>query len=166
MYNLTGSLFLSRVLKVLATPMAKVQLLQSYVRVAALFVILRGRPRIYIPLLMSYIEFPQPPLVSSENIQADKTAFRQPDEADGRNPWFPIIKNALHHTEPHLSKAARALYRSAQLYGHIRGAVPGAFDTKGVETHIGSAQVDGIIFIRAPWIICVSMGWVTHGQPA
>ncbi|KAJ6610728.1 hypothetical protein B0H10DRAFT_1811114 [Mycena sp. CBHHK59/15] len=162
MHYLTGALFLPTVLKVVDSMTAKAQLLQSYVRVAALILMLRGRPRINIPLVMSY-KFPQPTNIP---VTADSTAFGQPDSADGTNAWLAIIKNAIHHPEPHVSKAIRTLYYAAQLYGHtVAGSFPGTFDASGAETHLGSAELDGTVFIRAAGVICVALGWVIAGQP-
>ncbi|KAJ7449299.1 hypothetical protein FB451DRAFT_1288052 [Mycena latifolia] len=167
MHYLTGALFLPSVLKTLASPVAKAQLLQAYVRVAAVILMLRGRPRIDIPLVMSYTDFPHPPGKAQNGSRADASAFGTPDEAGGTNPWLAILQNALHHPEPHVSKAVRALYYSAQVYGHTPpGGVPGAFDASGAETHEGSGQLDGTVFVRAAGSVCEALGWVTHGQPA
>ncbi|KAJ7106322.1 hypothetical protein C8R44DRAFT_886196 [Mycena epipterygia] len=54
MHFLTCSLSLRVVLDAVKTPLYKAQLLQAYVRTAALFIILRGRPRIDPALVMSY----------------------------------------------------------------------------------------------------------------
>ncbi|KAJ7083633.1 hypothetical protein B0H15DRAFT_416982 [Mycena belliarum] len=167
MHYLTSAIFLPTVLKKLPTPTAKAQLLQSYVRVAAVILMLRGRPRIDIPLIMSCSEFPQPPEQGLNGGRADSSAFGKPDEAGGTNPWFAIVRNALHHPEPHVAKSVRALYYGAQAFGHItRGGVLGAFDASGAETHPGAGQLDGTVFLRAAGSICQALGWVTHGQPA
>ncbi|KAJ7219912.1 hypothetical protein GGX14DRAFT_389329 [Mycena pura] len=162
MHYLTGAIFLPSVLKVLDTTLAKAQLLQSYVRVSVLILMLRGRPRINISLVMSYPVFPQPPRVAPT---ASTSAFGKPDEADGSNPWFAVIKNALHHPEPHVAKAARTLYYAAQCYGHTSaGAFTGTFDASGAETHTGSAGLDGTVFIRAAGVMSKALGWVIAGE--
>ncbi|KAF8209418.1 hypothetical protein K438DRAFT_1711712 [Mycena galopus ATCC 62051] len=162
MHYLTGALFLPSVLKLLDTTLAKAKLLHGYVRVAALILMLRGRPRIDIPLVMSYPMFPQPPGVTAT---ASGTAFGTPDAADGSNSWLPVVKNALHHPEPHVAKAARTLYYAAQLYGHTpTGAFPGMFNEDGGETHAGAATLDGTVFIRAAGVMCQALGWVIAGE--
>ncbi|KAJ7134310.1 hypothetical protein C8R44DRAFT_662681 [Mycena epipterygia] len=162
MHYLTGAIFLPTVLKVLDTTAAKAQLLHSYVRVAALILMLRGRPRINIPLVMSYPMFPQPPRVTAT---ANASTFGKPDDADGSNPWLAVVKNALHHPEPHVAKATRTLYYAAQRYGHTSaGAFSGSFDASGAETHSGSAGLDGTVFIRAAGVMSQAMGWVIAGE--
>ncbi|KAJ7112407.1 hypothetical protein C8R43DRAFT_961813 [Mycena crocata] len=162
MHYLTGVLFLPSVLKLLDTTIAKAQLVHSYVRVAALILMLRGRPRINIPLIMSYPMYPQPPGVTAV---ASPSAFGKPDDAAGSNPWLAIIKNSLHHPEPHVAKAVRTLYYAAQLYGHTSaGAFAGSFDESGAETHSGSTTLDGTVFIRAAGVMSQAMGWVIVGE--
>ncbi|KAJ7112421.1 hypothetical protein C8R43DRAFT_1138898 [Mycena crocata] len=161
MHYLTGVLFLPSVLEILDTTIAKAQLVHSYVRVAALILMLRGRPRINIPL-MSYPVYPQPPGVTAV---ASPSAFGKPDDADGSNPWLAIVKNALHHPEPHVAKATRTLYYAAQLHGHTSaGAFAGSFDEFGAETHSGSAMLDGTVFIRAAGVMSQALGWVIAGE--
>ncbi|KAJ7168541.1 hypothetical protein C8R46DRAFT_897702 [Mycena filopes] len=161
MHYLTGALFLPTVIRSLDSMTAKAQLLQSYARLAALVLMLRGRPRINVPLLMSYTNFPRAPLPAT----ADVSAFGKPDVAEGSNPWLAIVKNALHHPEPHVSKAIRALYYAAQQYGHAGpgGLVP-SFDASGAEIHLGLAQLDGTVFVRAAGFISNALGWVIAGQ--
>ncbi|KAJ6561795.1 hypothetical protein B0H19DRAFT_1375119 [Mycena capillaripes] len=162
MHYLTGAIFLPSVLKVLDTTVAKAQLLQSYVRVAALILMLRGRPRINIPLVMSYPMFFQPP---GGTATASSDAFGEPDEAGGSNPWLAVVKNALHHPEPHVAKATRALYYAAQQYGSTPvGAFAGCFDAQGAEAYSGCAQLDGTIFVRAAGLMSHALGWVTAGE--
>ncbi|KAJ7102780.1 hypothetical protein C8R44DRAFT_945546 [Mycena epipterygia] len=158
-HYLTGALFLPIVLKVVDTTIAKAQLLHAYVRVAALILMLRGRLRIDIPLVMSYPMFPQPPGVTAT---ANASAFGKLDDADGSNPWLAVVKNALHHPEPHVAKAIRTLYYAAQQYGHTpAGSFRGSFDASGAETHTGSATLDGTVFIR---VMSQALGWVIAGE--
>jgi len=156
MHYLTGALFLPSVLQVVETTLAKAQLLHSYVRVAALILMLRGRPRIDIPLVMSYPMSPQPP---GGTAAASTSALGTPDDS---NAWLVVVRNALHHPEPHVAKAARTLYYAAQLYGHTpAGAFRGSFDVSGAETYAGSA---GTVFIRAAGIMSQALGWVIAGE--
>ncbi|KAJ7158464.1 hypothetical protein C8R46DRAFT_392521 [Mycena filopes] len=161
MHYLTGALFLPTVIKSLDSMTAKAQLLQSYARVAALVLMLRGRPRINVPLLMSYTDFPRAPLPAT----ADVSAFGNPDVAEDSNAWLAIVKNALHHPEPHVCKAIRALYYAAQQYGHAGpGDLVPSVDASGAEIHLGLAQLDGTVFVRAAGFISNALGWVIAGQ--
>ncbi|KAJ6507852.1 hypothetical protein C8R47DRAFT_1036611 [Mycena vitilis] len=164
MHYLTGALFLPTVLKALDNMSAKAQLLNAYVRVAALILMLRGRPRINVPLLMSCTAFPGPPPPSIANFSpADPSALgTTPTES---NPWLSIAQNALHHPEEHVPKAVRALYYAAQQYGYAAaGELVPAFDASGAEIHDGLAKLDGTVFIRAAGFVSNVSGWVVAGQ--
>ncbi|KAJ7679091.1 hypothetical protein DFH06DRAFT_1414899 [Mycena polygramma] len=157
MHYLTSALFLPTVLKALDNMSAKAQLLSAYVRVAALILMLRGRPRINVPLLMSYTASPGPTPTSLPT-----SALGIPTES---NPWLAIVQNALHHPEEHVSKAVRALFYAAQQYGHAgAGELVPAFDASGAEIHEGLAQLDGTVFVRAAGFISNVLGWVIAGQ--
>ncbi|KAJ6627709.1 hypothetical protein B0H10DRAFT_358150, partial [Mycena sp. CBHHK59/15] len=110
MHFLTGSLFLHVVLGAVHNPMHKAQLLQTYVRLAVMFVILRGRPRIDPALVMTYPECPTPPM----NANASALGV-----IGSRSPWFAVLNNAALHSEPHVVKSIRILHYCAQRYGQI-----------------------------------------------
>lgn len=152
MHFLTVSLFFRRILDVLKEPLHKAQLLQVYVRSAALFVILRGRPRIDPALAMSYSASPAPPKNATGTLSYG-------------SPWLAILNNAVAHPEAHVVKSIRALFYCAQRYGDTAvGAVVGAVDEQGKETHPGASSLDGTLFIRVAGVLTDSLGWVAHGE--
>jgi hypothetical protein len=161
MHVLTSALFLPGVVGALTTFRAKERLLQAYVRQTAMYIMLRGRPRIDIPRLMAY------PAVASRNVNPHSTALGTPLEPETRNPWMEIIQDALHHPEPHVIKSVRTLYYAATRYGQTApGRAPGAYDESGQETHAGSGKMDGSIFTKAAVLVMDTLGWVTKGQEA
>ncbi|KAJ7464137.1 hypothetical protein FB451DRAFT_1403503 [Mycena latifolia] len=85
---------LPNLLKVLEDPVHKAQLLHGYARAKALFALVRGRPRIDVPLLMSYTKHPRP---------GGSDALGKPSTEGETDPWLAI--------------AVRALYYSAQRFG-------------------------------------------------
>ncbi|KAF8217460.1 hypothetical protein K438DRAFT_1557680 [Mycena galopus ATCC 62051] len=156
MHLLTGTLLLRVVLDAVKQPLHKAQLLQVYVRVAALFVVLRGRPQIDPSLVMSYPACPVPP--------KNATTAASGTLSYG-SPWLALLNNAAVHTEPHVVKSIRMLFYCAQHYGNTpSGAVVGAIDANGKETHAGAAVVDGTLFIRVAGVLTGSLGWVAHGE--
>jgi len=162
MHILTSALCIPSLLAILPDPMHKAQLLQGYARTSALFVLLRGRPRIDIPLLMSYTEFPRPP----KNAAPGGThAIGDPQSAAGEtNPWLALVQNALHHKDAHVLKVVRTLYYCGVRYGSkTAGRAIGARDEKGEETHVGAAKMDGTIFVRAAGVVSDTLGWITYG---
>lgn len=100
-------------------------MLQGYARSAALFVLLRGRPRLDIPLLTSYPEFPPIPPPGGADMVGD------PRAAGKTGPWLVLVQNTLHHRDAHVLKAVRALYYVVQRYG---GTVPGARSARAAQT--------------------------------
>ncbi|KAJ7476296.1 hypothetical protein B0H11DRAFT_1727341 [Mycena galericulata] len=159
MHVLTSAICLPSVLKMLPDPWQKAQFLQAYARSAALWVLVKGRPRIDIPLIMSYTDSPAPP------------AHGPPGGADAlaaaANPWLAIVHNALHHKDSHVIKTVRALYYGAQMYGLTApGEAIGARDDKGGETHVGAGKMDGSIFVRAAGVVSETIGWAAYGGKA
>ncbi|KAJ7122352.1 hypothetical protein C8R44DRAFT_876649 [Mycena epipterygia] len=161
MHVLTSSLCIPSLLTILPDPVHKAQLLQGYARAGALYVLLRGRPRIDIPLIMSYPEFPRPP---AHTPVGGKDALGDPQVRGETDPWLAIVQNALHHKDAHVIKAVRTMYYSAQRYGATRpGAAIGARDTEGAETHKGAGIMDGTVFVRAAGVLTDALGWVAYG---
>ncbi|KAJ6582701.1 hypothetical protein DFH09DRAFT_912196 [Mycena vulgaris] len=160
MHTVTAALCLPPLLAALTDPAQKAQLLLGYARVTALLVLLRGRPRIDIPLIMSYTEFPRPPAPAPGGADA----LGSPAGEGETNPWLAIVQNALHHKEPHVIKTIRALYYCAQRYGATpAGGAPGARGADGGETHVGAGALDGTVFVRAAGVVSGAMGWVAYG---
>ncbi|KAJ7154496.1 hypothetical protein C8R46DRAFT_1005501 [Mycena filopes] len=163
MHFLTGSLFLRVVVDAIKSPLHKAQLLQAYVRAAALFIILRGRPRIDPALVMSYSEFPTAPTSTTGNPSANLTS--ELGKVGHGSPWLALLNNSMLHTEPHVVKSIRMLFYCAQRYGGTRtGGVIGALDAAGKETHPGAARLDGTLFIRVAGKMTDAVGWVADGQ--
>ncbi|KAJ7453275.1 hypothetical protein B0H11DRAFT_1741354 [Mycena galericulata] len=157
LHVVTSALCLPSVRKILPDPEQKAQFLQAYARSAALWVLVRGRPRIDIPLLISYTDPPSPP------------ANWSPGSADAlggaTNPWLAIVQNALDHKDTHVLKTVRALYYCAQRYGLTApGEEIGARVKMGHETHVGAGKMDGSIFVRAAGVVSETLGWVAYEQ--
>ncbi|KAF8210913.1 hypothetical protein K438DRAFT_1959123 [Mycena galopus ATCC 62051] len=158
MHFLTSALFLRVVVDALAQPLHKAQLLQAYARLVAFFVILRGRPRIDCALVMAYPAHPAPP----PGLNVAGTAL---GTLGGSSAWLPILNNSGLHPEAHVVKAIRALFYCAQQYGNtLAGAVVGAVDADGNETHKGAADLDGTLFIRVAGVLTSALGWVAYGD--
>ncbi|KAJ7259148.1 hypothetical protein B0H12DRAFT_1109066 [Mycena haematopus] len=161
MHVLTSALCIPSLLSIVPDPIHKAQLLQGYARTSALYVLLRGRPRINIPLLMSYTEFPRPPAHAPPG---GSDALGGPNTAGETDPWLAIVQNALHHKDAHVLKVVRALYYCAVNYGgKVPGSAIGARDEKGGETHVGTGVMDGTIFVRAAGVLTETMGWIAYG---
>ncbi|KAJ7024753.1 hypothetical protein C8F04DRAFT_1301508, partial [Mycena alexandri] len=123
--------------------------------------VIKSLDNMTVPLLMSYTDFPGPNLPAT----AHASAFGNPDAAMDSNPWLAIVKNALHHPEPHVPKAICALHYAAQQYGHAgAGDLVTSFDATGAEIHLGLTQLDGTVFARAAGFISNALGWVIAGQ--
>ncbi|KAJ7191212.1 hypothetical protein GGX14DRAFT_481763 [Mycena pura] len=156
MHFLTGSLFLRTIVETLAQPLHKAQLLQAYAHSAALFVLLRGRPHIDCALAMSYPVHPMPP--TKDLVRAASL---------GGSAWLPLLNNAAVHPEAHVIKSMRTLFYCAQRYGSTpAGAVIGAVDSAGKETHKGALGLDGTVFVRIAGVLTDALGWVAHGEKA
>ncbi|KAF8126231.1 hypothetical protein K438DRAFT_1890805 [Mycena galopus ATCC 62051] len=161
MHILTSALCIPSLLSILPDPVHKAQLLQGYARSSALFILLRGRPRIDIPLLMSYTEFPRPP---AHTPPGGSEALGAPANTGETNPWLAIVQNALHHKDAHVLKVVRTLYYCAVNYGtKPAGSAIGVHDEKGKETHVGAEKMDGTIFVRAAGVVSDTMGWIAYG---
>ncbi|KAJ7155023.1 hypothetical protein C8R46DRAFT_1226982 [Mycena filopes] len=157
MHFLTGSLCLRPLVEAIQKPLHKAQLLQTYARTTALFLVLRGRPRIDAALVMSSPAYPVPPHSdSSDSHPALKSGLA------ASSPWLPVLNNAMRHPEPHVIKAIRALFYCAQQYGE--NSLPGAADEHGEETHPGLKRVDGTVFIRVAGKVLDAVGWVARGD--
>ncbi|KAF7372893.1 P-loop containing nucleoside triphosphate hydrolase protein [Mycena sanguinolenta] len=158
MHFLTSALFLRVVVDALAQPLHKAQLLQAYARMVAFFVLLRGRPRIDCALAMAYPAHPVP----RTGRDAGGAAL---GALGGSSAWLPLLNNAGLHPEAHVVKTIRALFYCAQRYGNTpAGAVVGAVDADGKETHEGAAGLDGTLFIRVAGVLTSALGWVAHGD--
>ncbi|KAJ6509830.1 hypothetical protein DFH09DRAFT_942181 [Mycena vulgaris] len=145
MHFLTGSLFLQIVINAVKKPLHKAQLLQAYARSVALFIILRGRPRIDPALAMSYPELPAP-------FGANTDTLTTLGKLGGGNPWFPILHNAALHPERHVIKSIRMLFYCAKQYGNTPAEA------------VIAATVDGTLFIRVAGVLMDGLGWVAHGD--
>ncbi|KAJ7237332.1 hypothetical protein C8J57DRAFT_1247119 [Mycena rebaudengoi] len=163
MHVLTSALCLPSLLAVLEDPVHKAQLLQGYARKSALFVLLRGRPRIDIPLLMSYTEVPRPPAHAPSGGE-DALGDPAGGEKGETNPWLALVQNALHHKDAHVIKVVRTLYYCGVRFGsRPAGSALGAKDEDGKETHVGAGTMDGTIFVRAAGVVCDTLGWIAYG---
>ncbi|KAJ6474833.1 hypothetical protein C8R45DRAFT_1159993 [Mycena sanguinolenta] len=155
MHFVTASLLMRAVLDVVREPLHKAQLLQMFARSMALHVLLRGRPRIDPALVMSYPAYPAPS--KSKTTVSGTPAYG--------SAWLAVLNNACVHTEAHVIKAIRALFYCAQHYGSTpAGAVIGAVDENGQETHKNAAMLDGTMFIRVAGVLSDAVGWVAHGE--
>ncbi|KAJ6478975.1 hypothetical protein C8R45DRAFT_1156409 [Mycena sanguinolenta] len=155
MHFVTGSLLLRAVLDAVREPLHKAQLLQVFVRSLVLYVLMRGRPRIDGALVMSYPAYPAPP-------KSESSVLGTPVYGSA---WLALLNNASAHTEPHVIKAIRTLFYCAQHYGSTpTGAVIGAIDENGQETHKGAAMLDGTLFVRVAGVLTDAIGWVSHGE--
>ncbi|KAJ7282472.1 hypothetical protein C8J57DRAFT_1295466 [Mycena rebaudengoi] len=147
MHVLTSSLCIPSLLKIIPGPVQKAQLLQGYARASALIVLLRGRPRIDIPLLMSYSQHQLPPTTAP----APRDTVGDPRVAEQVNAW--------------LALSVRAMYYAAQRYGSKGpGEAIGVRNEKGEETHKGALNMDGTIFVRAAGAMTNALGWVAYGS--
>ncbi|KAJ7726744.1 hypothetical protein B0H16DRAFT_262936 [Mycena metata] len=155
MHLLTSSLFLQSLVDVIPAPIHKAQLLQAYVRTAALYIILRGCPRIDPALVMSYPAAPA--TISAPTAGLGMTGYG--------SPWLPLLNNAAMHSEPHVVKSIRMLFYCAQRFGGTpAGSVIGALDGEGKETHKGAAKLDGTLFIRVAGKLTDAVGWVANEE--
>ncbi|KAJ7446126.1 hypothetical protein FB451DRAFT_1538041 [Mycena latifolia] len=149
MHFVTNALLLRAVVRAVAAPLHKAQLLQAYARAFAQAIILRGRPRIDPALAMGYPARPLPPGELA---------------GGGGSAWLPLLRNAAAHREVHLITSTRTLFYCAREYGRTpAGAVAGALDGEGKETHPGAAELDGTLFIRVAGVLTEALGWVDHG---
>ncbi|KAJ7106355.1 hypothetical protein C8R44DRAFT_834393 [Mycena epipterygia] len=143
-------------LDALQAPLHKAQLLQAYVRSAAFFLIIWGRPRIDPALVMSYSALPAP---------SNNEGTSALGKLGAGSPWLAILNNACVHPEPHVVKSIRMLFYCAQRYGSTQaGKIPGALDGSGKETHVGAAKLESTLFIRVAGVLTDGLGWTAHGD--
>ncbi|GJE96190.1 questin oxidase family protein [Phanerochaete sordida] len=167
MHMVTSSLFVPSLLQALPSMASKVTLVRAMLPVVLMYVTVRGRPRIDPALLMSYSATPRPPTRQglAACTRADG-ALGDPAQDAYVNPWPEIVAGVLHAPDAHTVKTIRTLYFAAQRYGTTPpGGAIGAFRrSDGKETHKGTAQMDGTIFVRAAGVVMNALGWVSHGQ--
>ena len=165
MHMLNASLFVPSLLRAIPTPASKAAFLRAIPPVLLMYLTVRGRPRIDADLVMSYTDVPRPPNTNTAIAEPHADAIGDPRDAKDHNPWPDIVADVLHAPDAHTLKAIRALFYAAQMYGRTPpGAIIGAFDIEGRETHPGIAKVDGTPFVRAAGVVMDTLGWVAHGQ--
>lgn len=166
MHMVTSSLFVPSLLSALPSMESKVTLVRAMLPVILMYVTVRGRPRIDPALLMSYSATPRPPTRQGlASCQRSPDALGDPAQDEYVNPWPEIVAGVLHAPDAHTVKAVRTLYYAAQKYGTTpAGGAIGAFRRDGTETHRGTADMDGTIFVRAAGVVMDTLGWVSHGQ--
>ena len=165
MHMLNASLFVPSLLLAIPTPESRAAFLRALPPVLLMYLTVRGRPRIDADLVMSYTDAPRPPNTNTQVPAPHADAIGDPRDAEDYNPWSDIVADVLHAPDAHTQKAIRALYYASCMYGRTPpGAVIGAFDTEGRETHPGIAKVDGTLFARAAGVVMDTLGWVAHGQ--
>jgi len=164
MHLLTSSLFLPSLLGAIKSVDDKISLLRLFIAEVLMIMLLRGRPRIDVTLMMSYTEFPQPPGYEHAFTPVD-SALGDPRDPSSTNPWPAIIASVIHSPDAHSVKSLRTLFYAAQKYGETPpGGAIGAFDRDGKETIAHAGDLDGTIFVRAAGVIMNALGWVSHGQ--
>ncbi|TFY78458.1 hypothetical protein EWM64_g5556 [Hericium alpestre] len=168
MHVLTSSIFVLVLSSSIKSKEARAKLLNGYLTVVLSYLLLRGRPRIDPELLMSYTATPVPPSQRVKKGDSMPTPGAVGNSADAayNNPWPTLVAHALPAHDAHTVKSIRALYIVAQRYGTVpAGSVIGAFDADGKETHVGTALLDGSVFVRAAGVLLDQLGWVGEGQP-
>ncbi|KLO18661.1 hypothetical protein SCHPADRAFT_866161 [Schizopora paradoxa] len=164
MHLLTSSLFLPSLLGATKKVEDKISLMRLFVAEILMIMLLRGRPRIDVTLVMSYPEFPQPP-PGKDAPTPDESSLGDPRDPSCTNPWPAIIASVIHAPDAHTVKSVRTLYYAAQKFGETPpGGVIGAFTKDGKETIAHAGQLDGTLFVRAAGVIMNALGWVSHGQ--
>jgi len=167
---LNMTLFMPSILKLIPTVESKERLLRAMLPVVLMTVEVRGRPRINPALCMSYTATPRPPVSKDTPLPVPHPgAVTDPRDPESASVWPTILASVVHAPDAHTVKAVRLLFYAAQEYGMTPpGAIPGAYFSSGKrqggETHVGLAEVDGSLFIRAAGVVMDMMGWVTHGQ--
>lgn len=164
MHLVTSSLFLKPYLAILESSVSKANLVRSFLSVLVLLTLARGRPRINPALLMSYTATPRPPTAHFK--PAHSALGSVLDNAD-YNPWPAILTDVIYHPDPHVLKTVRTLAYAAREYGDTpRGHLAGAMTGQSQETHRGTKEMDGTIFVRAAGMVMNYMGWTAHGEEA
>ncbi|KAF9492815.1 hypothetical protein BDN71DRAFT_1450985 [Pleurotus eryngii] len=170
MHLVTSSIFVKSYVDSLQVASHKADLIRAYVFTMILLLLSRGRPIIKPELVMTYTDKPRPPNShTSSYYQADGTALGNPLQVADYNPWLTLVTSSLHAPDSHVLKTMRTLVYAAREFGDtLPGGVDGAFlrDDAHGESHPGSSQLDGSLFVRAAGMTLDYMGWVVHGQPA
>ncbi|TFY61173.1 hypothetical protein EVG20_g7157 [Dentipellis fragilis] len=168
MHMLNSTIFVPALAAPLRSDTARAQLLTAQLTVVLAYVLLRGRPRVDPELLMSYTAVPLPPSLRAAPILPGGPtpgALGDPTDHAQVNPWPALITHVLPARDAHTIKALRALYVGAQRYADVpAGAVIGAVDCEGRETHKGARALDGTVFVRAAGVMVDNMGWVGPGE--
>lgn len=173
MHLVTSSFFLFHYFRTLRNPVHKANILRALVPEIFLYTLTRGRPVIKPDLLMSYTSTPKPPTPIDSLLKPDKSCLGDPLKDEDYFPWPALIGAVLYAPDAHVLKTMRTLILAAKKYGDTPpGGAIGAYqisasnEDKNLETHPGTSQMDGTIFVRAAGLMLDYMGWVTHGQPA
>lgn len=169
MHFVTSAMFLPTFVAFLregedANPRFVVDLLRTWLYLAGIWLIDRGRPRIDARLVMESTDHPSPPHSEPEatgEIEADENG----------DIWSKMVDDALHHRDAHVPKTMRALVYAHKKYGGRKaGQIPGIWknsNLKGGETWLeGLDSLDGTVFVRCAGVLMDRMGWVTYGQEA
>jgi hypothetical protein len=169
MHVLNMTVFLPSYAKVLSKK-DMVVLLQSVLPTVVTTLIMRGRPRVDLELVMSYTDKPLPHALRSDHAEDNAHPSSTPDAilASSTNPWLRIIQDVIHAPDPHTIKAIRALYFGARTYAHNApaGHVVGSYSAGHEETLAGTSKLDGSVFLRIAGVVMETMGWVTYGESA
>lgn len=164
MHVLTSTVFVPNLVGALDGAAAQKRLLEAVLSVVLAYMLLRGRPRIDCELIMSYTASPRP---DGAQLMPTPGALGEPATKPDEyiNPWPTLLAHVLPARDAHTLKALRTLYVGAQRYGTIPvGAVRGAVDGRGEETHAGAKGLDGSVFVRAAGALARVMGWVGPGE--
>nr|GAT53732.1 predicted protein [Mycena chlorophos] len=161
MHFVTSAICLPSIVRMLPSVELKNVLLQGWVRAAALYLVLRGRPRVDAGLVMGFPEVPTPPGMTS--LGPDALGYKSKNVVLA-NPWLAVIQNGLHHRDAHVIKTIRSFYYGAE---HMPALGTGTGGRGfGLEHIKGGERVDGSIWIRAAGIVSGGMCWVAFGEKA
>jgi len=168
MHLVTSVFFFHPFFQVLKNTTHKANLLRAFVPGIILVSLVRGRPVIQPALLMSCTNKPRAP--GSSTNTPDPSSLGSPLVDAEYNPWPTMIESVLYAPDSHVLKTMRSLIFASRKYGDTpAGSAIGAFlrgEKSSVESHPGTSEMDGSIFVRAAGVLMDYMGWVTHGQPA
>lgn len=161
MHLLNSSHFVTAYMKVLNETHRR-NLLQTYAM--SLFQILatRGRPQLFLDLVMSASATPHGPIPRAKD--GPLQAVGDPHNPAQANPWLEVVDNALAAYDSHVPKAIRSLVYYAQHLGWTpAGGLPGCADENGAEVIRGIGKVDGSVFVRIAGKYMDFTGWVKEG---
>ncbi|KDN46735.1 hypothetical protein RSAG8_04115, partial [Rhizoctonia solani AG-8 WAC10335] len=142
-HYVTSNLFLSSILSLLK-PKHQIDLMRAYFVTSLVWFVAQGRPALDIQGFFQSVTDDPKPTPDPKSLAAK--------EPEG-NPWYTILSHTVHHQDEHQVKAARALARSAALYG----ACP-----KGYFAHTeleGAAEMDGTLFVRTGGLLMDALHW-------